>query len=134
MTDNHAPICRLRTWKLTERIDAYIDRHLPEKLTLHSVAAEFGVSPSTVAQVYRKENGISFHQALKTRRMEAACALLLDGVLLTQIGKAVGYQDYAAFYRAFLQTYGMSPREYRANHDNQSRRHNRLCMEEQGKA
>lgn len=116
MIENFDSGCRPRTWKLAERIDDYIVRHLSEKLTLNSVASEFGVSPSTVVQVFRKEKGSTFHQNLTTRRMEAACELLLDGVMLSQIGKAVGYGDYAAFYRAFLQTYGMSPREYRAKH------------------
>ena len=39
--------------------------------------------------------------------------LIFQGRTLESVGREVGYQDHSTFYRAFRQTFGMSPREYR---------------------
>ena len=36
-----------------------------------------------------------------------------QGIPLGQIWEQAGFCDYSAFYRAFRQEYGFSPREYR---------------------
>ena len=60
------------------------------------------------------ESRCPFHVSI-IERMEKARDLILQGLPLESVGKAIGYQDHSTFYRAFRQTYGVSPREYRKN-------------------
>lgn len=98
---------------LLEQITAYVDANLTKRLTLKQIAEQFGVSVSTVTQLYQKRTNTTFHQFLTARRMEMARNLIAQGKPLESVGKEVGYQDHSTFYRAFHQTYGISPREYR---------------------
>ena len=99
--------------KLLDRIAAYVDANLTQKITLQEVAAHCGVSVSTVTQQFQKQRGTTFHQFLTMRRMEAVQQLIKNGTPLEEAGKLVGYKDHSTFYRAFRQSFGISPREYR---------------------
>ena len=98
---------------LLEQITAYIDANLAEKITLKMIASQFSVSVSTVTQLFQKKAQTSFHHFVTSRRMERARALIRQGTPLEMVGRAIGYRDHSTFYRAFRQTFGISPREYR---------------------
>ncbi len=98
---------------LLYQITVYVKVHLSEKLTLTTVADHFGVSVSTVTQLFHKKARITFHEYVTDCRMEKAQMLILRGRPLETVGKEVGYRDHSTFYRAFRQKYGVSPREYR---------------------
>jgi AraC-like DNA-binding protein len=100
---------------LLEQITAYVDAHLTEKLTLKDIFAHCGVSVSTVTQLFQKRATTTFHDFVTQRRLEMAQKLIREGMPLEQVGKEVGYRDHSTFYRAFRQTFGVSPREYRKN-------------------
>ena len=98
---------------LLEQITAYIDANLTGKITLKMIAKQFSVSVSTVTQLFQKKAQMSFHHFVTSRRMERARALIRQGIPLEMVGRAIGYRDHSTFYRAFRQTFGISPREYR---------------------
>ena len=98
---------------LLDQITAYIDANLAEKITLKMIAGQFSVSVSTVTQLFQQKARITFHQFLTSRRMGRARTLILQGTPLEMVGRAIGYRDHSTFYRAFRQTFGLSPREYR---------------------
>ena len=95
------------------RVMKYLENHLEEKLTLEIIAAEFDVSKSTLTQMFRKKLDVSFYAYLTRRRLTAAKGLIVRGFPLEQVGKQVGFREHSAFYRAFKQEFGISPREYR---------------------
>ena len=99
--------------ELLDRVLAYIEEHLGEKITPEETARHLYVSESTVRQVFRKKMGVSFHRCVTQRRLIAAKTLIQDGVPLENVGERVGFTDYSSFYRAFRQEYGISPRQYR---------------------
>ena len=103
------------THPLLEQITAYIQANLTEKLTLKEVADHFGVSVSTVTQLFQKKAETTFHDFVTVCRMEKARTLILKGKPLETVGREVGYRYHSTFYRAFRQTFGVSPREYRKN-------------------
>ncbi len=111
------PAARTRGNSLMEQISDYVDSHLAQRITLKSVAAHCGVSVSTVTQLFQKKAGVTFHKFLTQRRMEAAQKLIHAGMPLEEAGRLAGYTDHSTFYRAFKQTFGISPREYRKTID-----------------
>lgn len=100
---------------LLEQVTAYVEEHLAEKITLKAVADYFGISVSTLTQLFQKNSRTTFHQYVTQCRMEKARTLILQGMPLETLGKTVGYSDHSTFYRAFHQAFGVSPREYRKN-------------------
>lgn len=98
--------------ELLLRVMDHIETHLAEKLTLEDTAARFDVSKSTLTQLFRKKLDISFYAYLTKRRLTVAKGLIARGMPLEQVGKQVGFREHSAFYRAFRQEYGISPREY----------------------
>ena len=98
---------------LLDQITAYIDANLTEKITLKMIASQFSVSVSTVTQLFQKKAQTSFHHFITGRRMERARTMILQGTPLEMVGRAIGYRDHSTFYRAFRQSFGISPREYR---------------------
>lgn len=100
--------------ELLDQVMAYIEANLARKITLEDVARSFFVSESTISQTFRKKMGVSFYRCVTQRRLIGAKSLILAGVTLEDVARQVGFSDYSAFYRAFRQEYGISPRRYRS--------------------
>lgn len=107
--------------ELLDQVLEYIDQHLHEKITLSEVAHHFYVSQSTITQTFRNKLGLSFYRCVTQGRLIAAKRLIEGDQSLESIAEAVGFTDYSAFYRAFKQEYGISPRQYRINHNQTAR-------------
>lgn len=99
--------------ELLDRVLAYIEGHLGDKITLAGTARQFLVSESTISQLFRQRMGVSFYRCVTQRRLIEARVRIAAGGALDDIAHAVGFGDYSAFYRAFRQEYGMSPAQYR---------------------
>lgn len=99
---------------LLGEIMAYMEENLAEKITLAGMARHFYVSESTIHQTFQKKMGTGFHRCLTQRRLITAKQLIEEGCLLEQVALRTGFSDYSAFYRAFRQEYGISPRQYRS--------------------
>ena len=99
--------------ELLDRVLRYIEKNYSRRITLEETARHFYVSQSTISQQFREKMNVSFYRWVTQRRLIAAKSLIGEGVLLEQVGEQVGFSDYSAFYRAFRQEYGISPRQYR---------------------
>ena len=113
MIRKERPSTAQRKSAMMAKITAYVDDHLQERITLRIIATHCGVSVSTVTQLFQKKTEGTFHAFVTDRRMERARTLVQQGLPLEAVGRAIGYQDHSTFYRAFRQTFGISPREYR---------------------
>ena len=112
-TVRERPGTALERKNLLDQIGAFVEAHLEEKITLGMIASQFSVSVSTVTQLFQNKTQNTFHSFVTGRRMEKARALIREGLPLEKVGRAIGYRDHSTFYRAFRQTFGISPREYR---------------------
>lgn len=103
--------------ELLDQVLEYIEHNLHKRITLSEVAHHFYVSQSTITQTFRNKLGLSFYRCVTQARLIAAKRLIEGDQSLESIAEAVGFMDYSAFYRAFKQEYGVSPRQYRVTHN-----------------
>ena len=99
--------------ELLDRIMYYIEENLTKKITLKDTAEHFFVSSSTISNLFRSKLGVSFYHCVTQRRLIASKDLIQKDIPLERVAEMVGFNDYSAFYRAFKQEYGISPREFR---------------------
>ena len=95
-------------------IQQHIDAHLDESLQVGKLAAQFGLSSRTLLRRFESATRLGPQAYLQHARVQHAKRLLettRDPV--DRIRWQAGYQDPAAFRRAFRQTTGRSPSEYR---------------------
>ncbi len=95
-----------------ERIES---TYMLEEISLNTVAAGVGMSPSYFSSVFSREMGKTFVEYLTQIRMDKAKELLMCSSMKTsEIGYEVGYKDPHYFSYLFKKTQGCSPKDYRA--------------------
>lgn len=88
---------------------------MEEGISLHTVAASVGMSPSYFSSIFSKEMGKTFVEYLTEIRIEKAKDLLVCTSMKTsEVGFQVGYKDPHYFSYIFKKVQGCSPKEYRA--------------------
>lgn len=97
---------------LCQNVIFYIEEHLEEELSLEQLAELFYVSKYHIAHTFKEQMGLSVHQYILKKRMQASREAILGGESIGQIYLKCGFKDYSSFYRAFKKEYGMAPREY----------------------
>ena len=98
---------------LYEMMMDYIEEHLKENLDLNELSHIFHVSKYHISHVFKDETGISVHQYILKKRLDACKSAIRSGDKITSVYPVFGFRDYSAFYRAFRKEYGISPKEYR---------------------
>lgn len=87
-----------------------------EDLTLDSVAAEVGISPSHLSRLLARSTGRGFSDCLASFRIASAKAFLGSaGISIKEVAGLAGFHDPAYFARVFRRMEGCSPAEYRAS-------------------
>jgi YesN/AraC family two-component response regulator len=96
------------------KIISYINDHFDEKITLNTLAKQFGFSKGYICGLFQKYFNKSLNLYLTEKRMELAKELLLDkSILVKDVAFRTGYADYYHFFKVFKNHYGISPKELR---------------------
>jgi AraC family transcriptional regulator len=103
----------LSKWRLS-RVQAYIDGHICEAITLDNLAATAGLSRMYFSRQFQAATGLSPHEYVLRKRIERAQHRLAATVdPLVDIGLSVGFQTQAHFTTVFKKIVGHTPLQWR---------------------
>ncbi|MBQ9070742.1 MAG: helix-turn-helix transcriptional regulator [Clostridia bacterium] len=94
-------------------ITEYIDLHITEKISLEGIADSVFLSKSTVSHLFAGEMKISVKQYVLQKKLSYAARLIEEGCSAGRAAEAVGYDNYANFYKMYKKVMGVSPRSRR---------------------
>ena len=94
-----------------ERALSYIKENFTKEITLSSVAEQSGVTPEHLSRTVKRRTGIGFNAYVNALRLEKAAYMLRNenGVSVSDIAFACGFNDSNYFSYRFKRTYGVAP-------------------------
>ena len=99
---------------LVNSINAYIlENYRNPNLSAGTIASKFGISPSSLSQLYKKNTSSGVLDEIHHLRIQAAKRLLLDGHTVQNTANLVGYCNTRTMIRAFKRLENMTPTEYK---------------------
>lgn len=95
----------------------YIEHNYQNDISIEEITRFVGINRSYFGKIFRNAMGKTPQEFLISYRMIKATELLkLTSLSVAEIGKAVGYENQLHFSRAFKNTYGMSPLNWKKSH------------------
>lgn len=99
---------------LTGRAEAYVIRHLADKLSTAHVAHALRTNPDYLNRMFRAVHHVTITEYIQRRRLADAAKMLRETAdTITEIAAACGYGSLGHFRRLFQRLHGMSPGAYR---------------------
>ncbi|HZF34482.1 MAG TPA: AraC family transcriptional regulator [Candidatus Angelobacter sp.] len=98
--------------KLVDRAKLVLSGDLARRWTLAEVAAEVGVSPVYLTQVFQLVEAMPLYRYQLRLRLARALDLLGEYDDLTALGMDLGFSSHSHFSSAFRQAYGRTPAEF----------------------
>jgi AraC-like DNA-binding protein len=98
--------------KLVDRTKLALSSDPARRWTLGEIAAEIGVSPVYLTQVFAKVEGIPLYKYQLRLRLARALDLLGSYDSLTTLALDLGFSSHSHFSAAFRQLYGRTPAEF----------------------
>lgn len=95
---------------LVTQVLSYIAEHYNEELSLDDLSQRFYVSKYHLSHEFSRVVGTSVYRYIMLKRLLIARQMLMDGGAPGTVYSNCGFGDYANFYRAFKDEYGVSPR------------------------
>lgn len=99
---------------MVDEIDRCIREHRDEALTLRALSGRLGYSEFHMTRKFREISGMSFREYLRRRKLAFALKEARDSRRsFLDIALDYGFSSHEAFTRAFRDTYGVTPSQYR---------------------
>jgi AraC-like DNA-binding protein len=87
----------------------YIDRHFQGPVDLSSIAGKAFVSKFHFLRLFKQHYGMTPHQYLTAVRLREARRLLAEGLPVSQVCGAVGFDSISSFKGLFKRYWGRTP-------------------------
>jgi len=110
---SHAPRGSFGRQKLVDRAKLVLSSELGRRWTLGEIAAEIGVPPVYLTQVFQQVEGLPLYRYQLRLRLARALRLLGRYEDLSRLGLDLGFSSHSHFTSAFRQLYGRAPAEFR---------------------
>ncbi|HTD11349.1 MAG TPA: AraC family transcriptional regulator [Steroidobacteraceae bacterium] len=98
--------------KLADRAKLVLSSDPARRWTLAQIAAEVGVSPVYLTQVFQQVEGMPLYRYQLRLRLARALDLLSRYDDLSSLSMDLGFSSHSHFSSAFRQTYGRTPAEF----------------------
>lgn len=114
-------IVLLRQQELPIQIDAFINTHLAEKLTIKNICDYFQIGKTQLCEIAKCSYGRGLASHIRNLRIKHAKKLLLENpdIQIFEIASLCGFDDYNYFINLFKRLTNMTPKQYQrtANQD-----------------
>ena len=109
--------------KLPELAKIYIHEHFSEKLTIYEICKALGCSKSALLTAFKKEYGTTINTYICDVRInETKKMLATTSLSMSRIAEDTGFYDQSYFSKVFLSMVGITPSEYRREHNEHKRK------------
>lgn len=98
--------------KLVDRAKLVLSSDLARRWTLAEIAAEVGVSPVYLTQVFQQVEAVPLYRYQLRLRLARALDLIGAYADLAALGVDLGFSSHSHFTAAFRQAYGRTPAEF----------------------
>jgi AraC-like DNA-binding protein len=95
--------------KLVDRAKLVLASDLGRRWTLAAIAADVGVSPVYLTQLFQQVEGLPLYRYQLQLRLTRALDLLGDHADLTSLALDLGFSSHSHFSAAFKRAYGQTP-------------------------
>ncbi|QCI68009.1 helix-turn-helix transcriptional regulator [Phreatobacter stygius] len=109
---SHAASASFGLQKLVDRAKLVLSSDLARRWTLAEIAAEVGVSPVYLTQVFQQVEAMPLYRYQLRLRLARALHQLNQYDDLTALGLDLGFSSHSHFSSAFRQAYGRTPAEF----------------------
>ncbi|KRB50226.1 AraC family transcriptional regulator [Rhizobium sp. Root708] len=109
---SHAAGASVGRQKLVDRAKLALSSDLARRWTLAEIAAEVGISPVYLTQVFQQVEATPLYRYQLRLRLARALDLLGQYDDLTALGLELGFSSHSHFTASFRQTYGQTPAEF----------------------
>ena len=108
------PVSHSPRHAVIQRVMDYIDDHLAERITMHSLARAAHMSVRSIQQGFHDELGMSPMAFVRERRLERvhsdlADAIPADGVTVTAVAERWGFHHLGSFSAEYRKRWGEAP-------------------------
>lgn len=108
---------RLELYRRLNKAKDYIDSNYSEKIELDTLGMISCLSPHHLLRKFKTFFGVTPHQYITNRRLEAASGMLKKSSKpVTEICLNVGFESLSSFGSLFKQNFGYTPRNFRNLH------------------
>ena len=112
--DDQGSIRQKRHLDKLSNITAYLKNNYDKDITLESVAATFGFSPTYLSRMFKRYASVSYKTYLLDLRTEYGLREMMNtSHSLSEVALNNGFPNGRAFSKAFVKRYGCLPSEYR---------------------
>lgn len=102
---------------LSNEIIAYINANLSGELSLDLLSEKFYISKNHLNRIFKASTGVTVWEYVKLKRLILARNSILAGSSAIAACQSSGFNDYSAFYRAYKERFGTSPKELQKFND-----------------
>ena len=104
--------------RMVESLDEYIRENSHDEISNTEIGAIFGYHPFYVSRMLKEKKGITMRQYIIAYRFKLAKRMLeFTSRSIGEIAEECGFTDASYFAKSFKATFGISPKDYRANFD-----------------
>lgn len=104
----------MHAWEAIERSLTFIEEHLTEEILTEELANIVGLSPFYFQRLFKRLVNKSVQEYVKLRRLAKAIENLSNSEYrILDVALNYGFSSHANFTRAFKETYGITPEDYK---------------------